>query len=154
MPEQADQTNKAVRPEEVKSDPLHAEDDLYNVVHKTEITICYVKGSDQGTRSYGLYIEDSEGLKKPIGIEITIWPDGSIHTNTEGNPLEGFSNQRLGSSLSAKKKRNLSASKQPDSIPMHNKRPGISLPQAVFFQLPHCSLHYSLRQSSKRFNNL
>jgi len=88
MPEQADQTNKAVRPEEVKSDPLHAEDDLYNVVHKTEITICYVKGSDQGTRSYGLYIEDSEGLKKPIGIEITIWPDGSIHTNTEGNPLE------------------------------------------------------------------
>lgn len=90
MPNQTEQKtfNKALRPEEVENDRLHAEDDLYDVIHKTEITICYVQGSDQGTRVYGFYIEDSEGLKKPIGIELSIWPDGSIHTKAGGNPLE------------------------------------------------------------------
>jgi hypothetical protein len=87
MPEQK-KINTPARPEEVEKDPLHDEDDLYDVVHKTEVTVCFVKGSDAGERVYGLYIEDSEGLKKPIGIELSIWPDGSVHVGAEGNPLE------------------------------------------------------------------
>ncbi len=88
MSNQTDQFNKALRPEEVKSNPLHDEEDMYDVIHKTVITLCYVKGNDLGVRSYGIYIEDNEGLKKPIGIDITIWPDKSVHVQVADNALE------------------------------------------------------------------
>jgi len=91
MSNQTDHINKPLRPEELEKNQHHDEEDMYDVVHETEITLCYVKGNDINVRSYGIYIEDSDGLKKPIGLDITIWPDGSIHVQVDDNSLETLS---------------------------------------------------------------
>jgi hypothetical protein len=71
MPEQRDQTNAEWKPKNME-DWDYDKEELHDIMHKAELTLCYVKGNDLGDRVYGIYIEDEEGLKKPIGVEMIV----------------------------------------------------------------------------------
>src|SRR5437870_5267125 len=87
MSEQEDQTN---RPPELKEEDIRYYESqmLYDVEHKTNIILCYVSGNDLGDRVYGVYIEDKEGLKKPIGFEMRVNADGTVKFRKARNALE------------------------------------------------------------------
>jgi hypothetical protein len=95
MPENKGQSQKHLEQTNETSKRRRMEDWDYNkeelspVPHKTNVTVCYVMTNELGERVYGFYIEDSEGLKEPIGLEMIVHANGSIKASASTeNALE------------------------------------------------------------------
>ncbi len=72
--------------QKAKALPRGEDEDLFPCEHKTEIALSYVVKNNLGETVYGMYIKDTQNLSEPVGLELTVYPDGRKQVNHNFDP--------------------------------------------------------------------